>query len=83
MGSINQHKSKTMINQAIRLLCQYYVDCETYDRTVCTGPINQDGIMPMNSHETGLIGKHARQLLDQIKHGNPEISDDICIRQQR
>lgn len=42
---------------------EYHETTEAYDRTVCTGPIGRDGIFPANSHERGLIGKHARTIL--------------------
>ena len=42
---------------------EYHEKCEAYDRTVCTGPIGRDGILPVNSHERKLICENARVLL--------------------
>ena len=46
---------------------KYHVLCEQYDRTVCTGPILDGSIMPMNSRERGLIVRNARQIFNQIE----------------
>ena len=49
-----------LLPQAVRLWRSYYAQCESYDRTVCTGPMGRDGVMPATSHERGLIGRHAK-----------------------
>lgn len=49
-----------LLPQAVALWRFYYAQCEAYDRTVCTGGMGRDGVLPANSHETALIGRHAR-----------------------
>ena len=46
----------------------YYVECERYDRLVCTGNIFfRDGlVMPSNGEEYALINRHARKKLHEI-----------------
>jgi len=41
------------------LAVEYHQRCEAYDRTVCTGPIVKDGIMPVTHRELALINRHA------------------------
>ena len=41
---------------------RYYEDTEEYDRTVCTGPIVNGGIMPADGAECALVSAHARRL---------------------
>lgn len=41
------------------LVEDYHRTCEAYDRTVCTGPMGLDGILPANPREMGLIQRHA------------------------
>lgn len=41
------------------LATRYHVECETYDRTVCTGPMHEDSIMPATPHEMALINRNA------------------------
>jgi len=41
------------------LATRYHTECEAYDRTVCTGPVLEDGIMPANPHEMALINRNA------------------------
>ncbi len=38
---------------------EYYRRTEEYDRTVCTGPVTRDGIIPATSRERGLINRFA------------------------
>lgn len=38
---------------------KYHADCEAFDRTVCTGPIVDGGIMPANAKEGAAINRHA------------------------
>lgn len=45
----------------------YYERAEAYDRTVCTGPITRDGIMPMNHNEAALINRNAVALLRELQ----------------
>ena len=45
-----------MVENAYRLWLGYYVDCERYDRTVCTGGLDKYGdARPADSHERALI----------------------------
>jgi len=39
---------------------------ELYDRTVCTGPIGPDGIMPRTHAELAAIGRHAHQVRREL-----------------
>ena len=53
----------------IRLLAvaQQYVDeTETYDRSVCTGPIGRDGIMPATRHEFALVNQNAKKVMNRL-----------------
>lgn len=53
---------------------QYVNEAEAYDRTVCTGPVLRDGIMPATPHEFALVNRNACQLLERISAQNPEFS---------
>lgn len=46
---------------------QYHTTCEAYDRTVCTGPITSDGIMPANFEELAAINRHANGVFADLK----------------
>lgn len=48
------------LSAAVALWRRYHEQCEAYDRTVCTGPIGRDGIMPATPTEHGLVLRHAR-----------------------
>ena len=55
---------------------RYHAECEEYDRTVCTGMIERDGIMPATQHEMVLISRNAqvvrkRILFDAERDGLP------------
>lgn len=39
---------------------RYHIACETYDRTVCTGPMLHGSITPATPHEMSLITRNAR-----------------------
>lgn len=45
---------------------EYHEKCEAYDRTVCTGPIGLDGILPANGREAGKICRNARLVIGGI-----------------
>lgn len=45
---------------------RYHTECELYDRTVCSGPIGLDGIMPATPGEMGLINRNARAVRARI-----------------
>ena len=50
-------------NHHARATAQRYIDeTERYDRTVCTGRIGKDGILPANDKEHSLICRHAREI---------------------
>jgi len=46
-------------NRLHELATRYHTECEAYDRTVCTGPVGQDGILPANPRELGMINRNA------------------------
>jgi hypothetical protein len=51
----------------------YYRRAEEYDRTVCTGPIGRDGIMPATSREFAAINRNANELLQELKRKAAEL----------
>lgn len=51
----------------MELAHSYYRDTEAYDRTVCTGPITRDGIMPLTSRERGLINRNAGKVMARVR----------------
>ncbi|BDD79945.1 hypothetical protein [Burkholderia phage FLC10] len=53
--------------QLDELAAEYHERCEAYDRTVCTGPIGRDGILPATSHELRLINRHAIAVLRELR----------------
>ena len=46
---------------------RYHTECENYDRTVCTGPMGLDGIMPATPREMALINRNAHAVRKQIE----------------
>ncbi|HEY6022310.1 MAG TPA: hypothetical protein VIY48_21370 [Candidatus Paceibacterota bacterium] len=46
---------------------QYHDECESFDRTVCTGPIRDVEIMPATHKEMALINKNAIQVRKRIE----------------
>lgn len=52
--------------KAHELAVKYHYECETFDRTVCTGPVVRGSIMPANARELGIIGMHAKDVLHRI-----------------
>jgi hypothetical protein len=50
----------------VKLADEYHQRAEAYDRTVCTGPIGPDGIMPANHAELAKINRHAEQLRHEL-----------------
>lgn len=50
----------------VDLAAEYFLRTEQYDRTVCSGPIGRDGIMPANAHEHGAINRNARQVRREL-----------------
>lgn len=56
----DQDQYARMVENAYWLWLGYYVDCERYDRTVCTGGLDKYGdARPADSHERALICTHA------------------------
>lgn len=45
---------------------EYYLRAEAYDRTVCTGPMGRDGILPGSDWEGVLINRHAIALRKEL-----------------
>jgi hypothetical protein len=50
----------------VALAEEYYHRTELYDRTVCTGPIGPDGIMPATPAELATINRHADQVRREL-----------------
>lgn len=48
------------------LAVRYIAESEAFDRTVCTGPIGRDGILPATPQELGAINRHAIGLLGKL-----------------
>ena len=46
---------------------RYHTETETYDRTVCTGPMREDSIMPATPREMGLINCNAKAVRARIE----------------
>lgn len=46
---------------------RYCTECEAYDRTVCTGPIDNGAIMPATQREVLLISSNARIVRKRIE----------------
>lgn len=46
---------------------RYHTECEHYDRTVCTGPMGRDGVMPATPREMALITRNAHAVRKQIE----------------
>lgn len=69
-------------NELYDLANEYHTTCESYDQTVCTGPIMRDGsIMPANGQQQALISKHALEVrmavvIKGIKAGFTQV--EIC-----
>ncbi|ANF87734.1 hypothetical protein A7J50_4379 [Pseudomonas antarctica] len=67
-------------HRLLALALQYIDETETYDRTVCTGPILHDGVMPATRHQFALANRNARQTMDRLCNANPEFSDQQIRR---
>lgn len=52
------------------LVKQYHERCETYDRSVCTGPVGVDGILPATDRERSLINLNAQRVRQEILERN-------------
>lgn len=53
---------------------QYVAETEAYDRTVCTGPIKHDSIMPATSREHSLVNRNAIRALDRLCTQHPDFT---------
>ena len=54
-------------DQTLRRIAENYVrQTEAYDRTVCTGPIGRDGILPATAQERSLCSRNATRLMQQV-----------------
>lgn len=55
------------VSQLLHELAKSYHDeTEAYDRSVCTGPIGPDGIIPANHREMGMINMNARDVMHKL-----------------
>lgn len=63
-----------------KLARQYVVESESYDRTVCTGPVRNGEVMPMGHRELYMVNRHASRLLDRIVADNPGFTRDEIMR---
>lgn len=55
--------------KADELAKRYHAETETYDRTVCTGPIRDGAVIPITPHEFALVNRNAikarRRIMDE------------------
>lgn len=63
---LNEWQPSECDNRLQELATRYHTECETYDRTVCTGRMGQDGIMPANPHEMALINRNAHAVRKRL-----------------
>lgn len=64
---------------------EYHERCEAYDRTVCTGPILDGSIMPIDHRERYLISRNAQRVRRELvergaRLGFPRADVDRAIR---
>ncbi|MDP6423653.1 MAG: hypothetical protein QGG14_02870 [Planctomycetota bacterium] len=54
---------------AASLFIVFTIECERFDRTVCTGQLAADGsgVMPRTATETGIIVQHASAMGERLK----------------
>jgi hypothetical protein len=62
---------------AFEAAVQYHVNCELYDRTVCTGGMSQDGVLPANGWERGKINQNAAMELSKACRAAEMLSIDL------
>ena len=63
LGQFDQHTGRN--NKAQELACYYHARTEMYDQSVCTSRHPVTGVsMPSNSHESGLINKYAKGIME-------------------
>jgi hypothetical protein len=86
MSSVNQREFESLYlgnpgiptareTLALALAQQYIEECESFDRTVCTGPIKRGAILPMNGRELGLICRNAKEVKKRILRDNPGVTE--------
>jgi hypothetical protein len=46
---------------------EYHRRAEEYDRTVCTGPVGRDGILPASHYELTMINRNALSLKRELE----------------
>lgn len=63
---LNEWQPSERDNRLHELATRYHTECETYDQTVCTGPIGQDGIMPANPHEMAMSCRNAHAVRKRL-----------------
>lgn len=54
-------------SELLDLARSYYRQTEVFDRTVCTGPVTRDGIMPATSRQLAEINRYAAEVLRELK----------------
>jgi hypothetical protein len=59
------------------LAVEYHERCEAYDRTVCTGPIGRDGIIPVSHQELALVNRNASAVLRDVLQRAAEKGIDL------
>jgi hypothetical protein len=52
--------------KAAELAERYHRDTEAYDRLVCTGPIRDGAIMPIDHRELALVNTYASKVREEI-----------------
>ncbi len=58
---------------AASLFVVYHIECERFDKTVCTGQVTDDGRLPRDAVETGLISKHAKLVANELRRRANEL----------
>jgi hypothetical protein len=46
---------------------RYHTETEAFDRTVCTGPVRDGSIMPMDHRELAIINRNAAEVLKVLQ----------------
>lgn len=63
---LNEWRPTERDNRLHELATRYHTECEAYDRTVCTGPTGQDGILPATPREMALINRNAHAVRKRL-----------------
>jgi hypothetical protein len=65
-----QHECEFRVSEleikAAELAERYHRETEAYDRTVCTGPIRDGSIVPINQSQFVLVNRNAHKVRKQI-----------------